>query len=161
MPIYEFYCDACHTIFNFFSRTVNTTKIPSCPRCGRALQRRASLFSCIDPSREDNRDVEDLPIDESRLAEGMQKLEREVDRLNEDNPKEAARMLRKFSDMTGIRFNDMFQKAISRLESGESPEEIEQDMGDALESEDPFIFEAAKRKAAKKPPAKDDTLYEL
>ncbi|MCK4728291.1 MAG: zinc ribbon domain-containing protein, partial [Desulfobacterales bacterium] len=33
MPIYEFYCEDCNTIFNFFSRSVNTTKRPPCPRC--------------------------------------------------------------------------------------------------------------------------------
>jgi hypothetical protein len=29
MPIYEFYCEDCHTIFNFFSKNVNTTKKPN------------------------------------------------------------------------------------------------------------------------------------
>ena len=31
MPIYEFYCAKCNTIYNFFSRTANTDKIPTCP----------------------------------------------------------------------------------------------------------------------------------
>ena len=26
MPIYEFYCPDCNTLFNFFSRTINTSK---------------------------------------------------------------------------------------------------------------------------------------
>ncbi|MDH3798752.1 MAG: zinc ribbon domain-containing protein, partial [Desulfobacterales bacterium] len=33
MPIYEFYCEDCNTIFNFFSKSVNTTKTPKCPNC--------------------------------------------------------------------------------------------------------------------------------
>ena len=33
MPIYEFYCRKCNTIYNFFSRSVNTEKIPFCPKC--------------------------------------------------------------------------------------------------------------------------------
>ncbi|MDH3358296.1 MAG: zinc ribbon domain-containing protein, partial [Desulfobacteraceae bacterium] len=33
MPIYEFYCEDCNTLFNFFSKTVNTTKKPKCPKC--------------------------------------------------------------------------------------------------------------------------------
>ncbi|MEI6128202.1 MAG: FmdB family zinc ribbon protein [Pseudomonadota bacterium] len=45
MPIYEFYCTSCNTIFNFFSRTVNVTKRPACPRCGRELERQVSMFS--------------------------------------------------------------------------------------------------------------------
>jgi len=37
MPIYEFYCEDCNTLFNFFSRTVNTDKQPPCPRCRKQL----------------------------------------------------------------------------------------------------------------------------
>ena len=46
MPIYEFYCDDCHTIYSFFSRRVNTEKRPGCPDCSRsALTRQVSMFS--------------------------------------------------------------------------------------------------------------------
>jgi len=45
MPIYEFYCVDCHTVFNFFSRRIDTEKRPSCPRCGRpGLERRLQQF---------------------------------------------------------------------------------------------------------------------
>ena len=33
MPIYEFYCQQCNTVYNFFSKTVNTEKTPYCPTC--------------------------------------------------------------------------------------------------------------------------------
>ncbi|MDP3283707.1 MAG: zinc ribbon domain-containing protein, partial [Desulfobacterales bacterium] len=33
MPIYEFYCQDCNTIYNFFSKSVNTKKSPNCPMC--------------------------------------------------------------------------------------------------------------------------------
>ncbi|MCP4369614.1 MAG: hypothetical protein GY797_16110 [Deltaproteobacteria bacterium] len=33
MPIYEFYCADCHTIYNFFSLKINTETVPKCPRC--------------------------------------------------------------------------------------------------------------------------------
>ncbi len=43
MPVYEFYCPDCHTIFNFFSRRVNTAARPACPRCERPeLERQVS-----------------------------------------------------------------------------------------------------------------------
>ena len=35
MPIYEFYCPDCNTLFNFFSSRINTEKKPDCPKCGR------------------------------------------------------------------------------------------------------------------------------
>ena len=34
MPIYEFYCPDCNTIFNFFCRRIVTDKKPACPKCG-------------------------------------------------------------------------------------------------------------------------------
>ena len=46
MPIYEFYCKDCHTIFNFLSAKVDTTTKPSCPKCGlHPLERQVSRFA--------------------------------------------------------------------------------------------------------------------
>ncbi|MDP2840477.1 MAG: zinc ribbon domain-containing protein, partial [Syntrophales bacterium] len=39
MPIYEFYCEPCQTVLSFFSRGVNTARIPACPGCRRPLKR--------------------------------------------------------------------------------------------------------------------------
>jgi hypothetical protein len=50
------------------------------------------------------------------------------------------------------------------MEAGEDPEQIEEDMGDLLEGEDPFAFGGsgkASKSRKNRPPAKDDTLYEL
>ena len=46
VPVYEFYCADCHTIFKFLSRRVNTEKSPACPQCGRPeLDRQISIFA--------------------------------------------------------------------------------------------------------------------
>jgi hypothetical protein len=48
------------------------------------------------------------------------------------------------------------------MERGEDPEKIEQEMGDLLEGEDPFIFGAKAKKGSRKPaPRIDETLYDL
>ena len=49
------------------------------------------------------------------------------------------------------------------MEAGEDPDAIEEQMGDLLEGEDPFAGGATPKALWKKlrPPAKDDTLYEL
>ena len=53
MPIYEFFCQDCNTIFNFLSRRINTDKQPDCPRCGRRkIQRLLSTFATIGKARE-------------------------------------------------------------------------------------------------------------
>jgi hypothetical protein len=55
------------------------------------------------------------------------------------------------------------EEALRRMEAGEDPEQIEQEMGDLLEGEDPFNFGEKKsgKRLKKQPPAKDETLYEL
>jgi hypothetical protein len=49
------------------------------------------------------------------------------------------------------------------MEAGEDPEQIEAEMGDLIEQEEPFLFEGKKRggPSRKKPPRRDETLYDL
>jgi hypothetical protein len=48
------------------------------------------------------------------------------------------------------------------MEAGEDPENIEAEMGDILEGEEPFgIKEKLSRLSKKRPPKVDDKLYEL
>ena len=101
MPIYEFYCDDCNTIFNFFSRSVNTTKKPKCPRCRKTLSRQMSAFAVTGRAREGG-DEEDLPFDEARMEKAMQTLAGEAESINEDDPRQAANLMRKLTDMTGL-----------------------------------------------------------
>ena len=50
----------------------------------------------------------------------------------------------------------------SRMEKGEDPERIEEEMGDLLETEEPFLLKARTRKGSKRPkPRVDETLYDL
>jgi len=162
MPIYEFYCSHCNTIFNFFSKTINTRKTPSCPKCDAPkLSRQMSAFAVTGRASE-NEDTDDLPFDESQMTQAMHMLAGEADRLDDDNPKQAADLMRKLSHMTGMQLGAGMEEALARMESGEDPEQIEADMGDILESEDPFTI-GTKRSAARSRPApmRDDTLYDL
>ncbi len=164
MPIYEFYCQQCNTIYNFFSKTVNTEKVPNCPKCKSGpLKRRVSLFAAITGRREDG-DADDgmPPIDESKMERAMAMLASEADKINEDDPRQAARLMRKLSDATGLRMGAGMEEALSRMERGEDPDAIEQEMGDLLEGEDPFVFEQKSRSAGRKQrPLVDETLYDL
>ena len=163
MPIYEFYCEDCNTLFNFFSRTVNTEKRPNCPRCQKQLQKQMSIFACTGKAKEGG-DMDNLPINESGMEKAMQMLASEADKINENDPRQAANLLRKLSEMTGMQMGPGMNEALKRMESGEDPDQIESEMGDILQSEDPFMMPGAAGQAgrAKKPaPQRDETLYEL
>ena len=165
MPIYEFYCADCHTIYNFFSRRVNTVTIPACPKCARLrLQRRPSLFSISKGRQEENGGLPE-GLDEERMEQAMMSLANEFSDIDEDDPKQTARLMRRLYDTTGLELGPGMEEAIRRLETGEDPDKIEQEMGDALENEDPL---SAQPKQGLKtlrnrllPPKTDDTLYDL
>jgi len=164
MPIYEFYCKDCNTIFNFFSRTVNTRKRPRCPKCKtRTLEKQISLVAFTGKAKE-NGGLDDLPFDEGKMEQAMQMLASEADKMNEDDPRQAANLMRKLSDMTGLKLGEGMDEALSRMEKGDDPEQVEAEMGDLLEYEEPFSLPEKKAKSTKtkrKEPLRDETLYDL
>jgi putative FmdB family regulatory protein len=167
MPVYEFYCGDCHAIFNFLSRTVNTDKRPTCPRCGRPeLERQVSRFA-ISRNRPEP-DPAGLPdgLDEARLEQAMLALAGEMDGVNEDDPRAMAGFMRKFSELTGLELGDAAHEAMRRLEAGEDPGQIEAELGDLLGDGDSLdgLFGKARLAQLKHrlaPPEHDDTLYPL
>lgn len=170
MPIYEFFCPDCNMLFSFLSRSVNTSARPDCPRCRRRkLSRQVSIFAAGRGGRsegaEGGDEGGDLPIDDSRMESAVEQLAGEVEGISDDDPRKAAEVMRKFSRMTGLKFGERLEDALGRMESGEDPESIENDLGDeAGEDEEPFLFEGGKKKGGPaRPPAprRDPTLYEL
>jgi putative FmdB family regulatory protein len=143
VPIYEFYCADCHTVFNFLSRTINTAKRPDCPRCGRPkLERRMSRFATsrrrAEAATADG--SADLPpgFDEAKMERAMEAMAQEAEGMNEDDPRQMARMMRKLYDTTGLPLGAGMEEAMRRMEAGEDPDKIEEELGDALEQEDHF-----------------------
>jgi len=164
MPIYEFYCRKCNTIYNFFARSANTDKIPDCPKCKRIkLKRRMSIFARGGRNRGGEGPEDDMPaIDEAKMEKAMALLAGEAERINEDDPRRAANLMRKLSEATGLNLGPGMEEALRRLERGEDPDQIEAEMGDLLESEEPLTFEQKKKKGIRTPtPRVDETLYDL
>lgn len=166
MPIYEYYCAPCHTIYNFFSRRINTDKIPTCPKCDKKdLERQVSLFSFSKGREEQNDEDMFSGMDESRMEQALMSMASEIEGADEDDPRQAAKMMRKLYDATGLKFTPAIEEAISRMESGEDPEKIETELGDELEDGDPFLakphqhIDDLRRKYL--PPSIDETLYDL
>ena len=167
MPIYEFYCDRCNRIFNFFSSTINTEKRPACPKCGKKkLERQVSRFAALKKARTASDDTDaDMPdIDEAKLERAMATLASEAERIDENDPKQAANLMRKLTDMTGISLGDGMEEALNRLEAGEDPDQIEAEMGDVL-SDDAQLMKGGKKggraQATRPAPTHDDELYYL
>lgn len=165
MPIYEFYCVKCHTIYNFFSRRIDTETVPMCPRCGQPrLERRLSVFAVSSNRRDANDDLAG-DFDEAQLEKALTSMAGEMQGLDEDDPKQAARFMRKLCENSGLRLGSGMEEALGRMEAGEDPEKIEAEMGSLLEQEEPVL---ARQKLGLKelrrkylPPNVDDTLYDL
>lgn len=162
MPIYEFYCKECHTIFNFFSRTVNTEKRPLCPGCKRVrLDRQMSLFSISRKTeREEDNSLEGM--DEARMESAMTLLAKEAEYMDENDPRQAATLMRRLKEMTGMALGPGIEEAIARMEAGEDPEKIEAEMGDFLDDEDSLGFRQRPAHSRKyRPPEVDERIYDL
>ena len=168
MPIYEFYCRKCNTLYNFLSRSIQPDKRPPCPLCRTVkLAKQMSLFAATGRAREDAGGTDPvLPMDETKMERAMDALAREADSLTEEDPRQAANLMRKFSSMTGMELGSGMKEALSRLEAGENPDAIEAALGDRLEAEDPFILPGAARQnknktAVRAAARRDNTLYEM
>lgn len=169
MPIYEFYCSHCHTLFNFFSRRIDTDKRPDCPRCARpGLDRRPSVFAISRNRPEPSADADGgFPdIDDARLERALAALEGEAAGIDESDPRQAARLMRKLTLATGLPLNAGMEEALRRMEQGEDPDAVEAELGTALD--DPFSSDASgggsrlRRFVVRHlPPRVDPKLYEM
>ncbi len=145
MPIYEFYCPDCHTVYSFFSRRVETERTPACPKCARKkLERQVSRFAFSkgrpDPSESDVGGEADpfAGMDEAKMEKAMMELASQAEGIDENDPRAMAQMMRKVLDSTGMPLNAGMEEAIRRLEAGEDPDKIDEDLGDTLDSDNPF-----------------------
>lgn len=141
MPIYEYACPKCRVIFNFLSKRFNPDRLPACPKCGnkkmvKQVSRFATTRGLKEPAAKPEAQGGEAPMpdfDDPRMERAMTELERDMEHLDENNPKHMAHMMRKMKDlMPPGAIPKELDVAIKRLESGEDPEKIEADMGDVL-----------------------------
>ena len=141
MPIYEFACPKCRVIFSFLSKRMNPERLPVCPRCGhkkmvKEVSRFAAPRGAKEPAAPTGPPGEDGPMpdfDNPRVERVMSELERDMDHLDENNPRHMAHLMRKMKDLIpGGAAPKELEAAIKRLEAGEDPEKIEADMGDVF-----------------------------
>ena len=141
MPIYEFACPKCRVIFSFLSKRINPDRKPACPKCGnKKMDKQVSRFAAVKGVKEpqpvsegEGMDANMPDLDDPRIARAMGELERDMEHMDENNPRHMAHMMRKMKDVLppGTMPKEL-DVAIRRLEAGEDPEKIEADMGDVL-----------------------------
>ena len=118
MPIYEYRCQDCKRRVSIFWRTFSDAEsgAPVCPRCGGTdltrLVSRVRVLRSEESRADDMSDFGDLPD------------------FDESDPKSMGRWMRKMSAETGEDLGPEFDEVVGRLESGESPEDIEKSMPD-------------------------------
>jgi putative FmdB family regulatory protein len=141
MPIYEYACPKCRVIFNFLSKRTNPDRLPVCPKCGnKKMTKQMSRFAMSrglkEPTAKSEPESGEPPMpdfDDPRMERAMMEMERDMEHLDENNPKHMAHMMRKMKDlMPPGSVPKELDVAIKRLEAGEDPEKIEEDMGDVL-----------------------------
>lgn len=165
MPVYEFLCEDCNRVFNFLARTAGAERRkPKCPKCGgRRMSRLFSPFAAprrkaggssgaetAEPTTAEG--APDLtPEQEARMERAMMELEREIESVDENNPRQMAAVMRKLSEASGESLGPEMEEAIRRLEAGEDPEKVEEEMADVL----------GESGAGEGAPSYDDGLYDL
>ena len=137
MPIYEYLCRRCNTIFQFLVRKPSSKTAPVCPQCGKGdkMERIMSTFSVKSGSSS----IEDM-ADNPTLAG-----------LATEGTKAMVSAIRRMANEMGEDLGPEVNEALSRLEAGEDPEKIERDLeesgfdmgeGSGSPSHAPGLYEA-------------------
>ena len=137
MPIYEFLCSTCNRIYSFHSFKVATEKVPECPKCGDPdLRRVPSSFGVAAKGRSTSGDDDaGAGLDDPRMEREMMRLASELEHMDENDPRAMAAAVRKMTEIAGEPVTPAMEEMIRRLEAGEDPEKVEEELGDALEEE--------------------------
>lgn len=123
MPIYEYQCEKCRKVSNFLVRNMSAHKPPACPKCGHAkMSRLFSRFAAVGGRGKTGDDAG------GELPPGL-------DGLDENDPKSLGRAMRQMAAETGEAMPPEMDEMCRRLEAGEDPEKIENEMGDLLGDE--------------------------
>jgi putative FmdB family regulatory protein len=116
MPTYQYRCKDCHRRFEvFMAYSEYGTRTINCTHCASAnVERRIGRVRI---ARSEESRLENL-ADPSKLA-GL-----------EDDPRALGQMMREMSGEMGEDMGPEFDEVIDRLESGQSPDEIEKALPD-------------------------------
>lgn len=162
MPIYEYLCSKCNRIFSFLSLSRDPKRRPTCPRCGardlarvpssfavtRARQAPAASGGDAGAGRSDDAAMQRMESEAMRMAS-------ELDESAAEDPRVMGRMMRRLAEASGEQVTPTMEEMFRRMESGEDPEALEEELGPQLEAE---MGETGGEGGA---PTRDDGLYDM
>ena len=151
MPIYEYYSPDTNKIYKFFAKTLaQKDVIPNCPDGEEhRMEKMLSGFAITGKTRKSRK--EDDPaagglggmddLDDPRVASLMKEMEHAVEGMDEDNPdpRVMGNLMRRMGDAMGEQFDPQMEEVVRKLEEGQDPETIEDQMEGMLgDEEDPM-----------------------
>ena len=117
MPFYDYHCQNCQQKVTIrLSYAEYDTAKPKCPLCGSDKLKRA--IGRVRVAKSEEARMESL-ADSSSFGD-----------VDENDPKSVAKFMRKMGSEVGEDLGPEFGEVVDRLESGESPESIEQSVPD-------------------------------
>jgi putative FmdB family regulatory protein len=140
MPIYEYYCPHCHRIFSFLAKTMaEAERTPECPKCNATdMTKKVSSFAFVGGTRKSSGSSggggngDDMGLDDDldpRAERELEKLMAQAENIDENDPRQLGGLMRKMAEVTGEPMDAEMEEAVRRLEKGEDPEKIEEEMG--------------------------------
>ncbi|MEW6337932.1 MAG: FmdB family zinc ribbon protein [Acidobacteriota bacterium] len=160
MPIFEYLCQNCNRIYSFLSLSLAPGREPVCPRCGATgLTRVPSTFAVGGPRKSSQDQPKAKPGDDAalgRLEQEAMRMAGEIDEKDAEDPRTMARMMRRLAEASGEPVTPAMNEMFRRMEAGEDPEALEEELGPQLEAE---LGEDGEGGMAG--PTRDEGLYDL
>jgi putative FmdB family regulatory protein len=163
MPIFEYLCPACNRIYSFLSLAASAKRKPVCPRCGATKLERVPSSFALSRGRASAAKAPTGtagPGDDAamnRMENEMMRMAGNLDERDAEDPRTIARMMRRLAEASGEPVTPSMQEMFRRMEAGEDPEALEEELGPQLEAE----LGEQHGGAGPEAPTRDDGLYDL
>ncbi|MES2694083.1 MAG: FmdB family transcriptional regulator [Verrucomicrobiota bacterium] len=135
MPIYEYYCPDNHTIYQFFAKTLaQGQSTPRCPANPKFRMKKVVSAFAITSGGGGKNETADAPVSadasdpmqDARTEAAMNAMETEFANVDENNPKEMGRMMRRLSELAGEKIDGEMEEVVRKLEEGTDPDSLEE-----------------------------------
>ncbi|MBA3849882.1 MAG: FmdB family transcriptional regulator [Opitutus sp.] len=134
MPIHEYYSPDTNRIYSFFAKTLAQGKLtPRCPDHPEArMVKLVSSFAIGSGAQAETSDAASAPAsgaadsaENARMEAAMNAVEREFSRVDENDPRALARMMRRLAELGGEKPDGPMEEVVRRLEEGADPDSLE------------------------------------